>query len=107
MMKCGEYLRRYSQKIRSDENFDVIVNAEKGDLEIMPPYDCNDGEVNDPGRNSYKTAKLEPILKVGEELYEERDMMDFGRRASWLPANLATRIIDLKKNVLVKKYNDR
>jgi N utilization substance protein A len=87
------------------------VNAEKGDLEIMRRrIIVNDGEVNDPlAEIAYKdAAKIEPDFEVGEELYEEIDMMDFGRRAILAAKQtLASRISDLKKNVLVKKYNDR
>ena len=69
-----------------------------------------DGEVNDPlAEIAYGEArKLEPDFEVGEDLYEEIDMMDFGRRAILAAKQtLASRISDLKKNVLVKKYNDR
>src|SRR3954468_17891884 len=99
------------KKYGSDDNFDVIVNAEKGDLEIMRRrMIVNDGEVNDPlAEIAYKdAAKIEPDFEVGEELYEGIDIMDFGRRAILAAKQtLASRIGDLKKNVLVKKYNDR
>jgi N utilization substance protein A len=99
------------KKYGSDENFDVIVNAEKGDLEIMRRrMIVNDGEVNDPlAEIAYKdAAKIEPDFEVGEELYEGIDIMDFGRRAILAAKQtLASRIGDLKKNVLVKKYSDR
>ena len=95
----------------ADDNFDVIVNAEKGDLEIMRRrMIVNDGEVNDPlAEIAYKdAAKIEPDFEVGEELYEGIDIMDFGRRAILAAKQtLASRISDLKKNVLVKKYDDR
>jgi len=113
MMKVVEdvFKTLLRKKYGSDENFDVIVNAEKGDLEIMRRrMIVNDGEVNDPlAEIAYKdAAKLEPDFEVGEELYEEIDMMDFGRRAILAAKQtLASRISDLKKNVLVKKYNDR
>jgi len=99
------------KKYGSDENFDVIVNAEKGDLEIIRRrMIVEDGEVNDPlAEISYTEAvKIEPDFEVGEELYEEVDMLDFGRRAILAAKQtLASRINDLKKNVLVKKYSDR
>ncbi|WP_288071432.1 transcription termination factor NusA [Hydrotalea sp.] len=99
------------KKYGSDENFDVIVNAEKGDLEIIRRrMIVEDGEVNDPlAEISYSEAvKIEPDFEVGEELYEEVDMLDFGRRAILAAKQtLASRINDLKKNVLVKKYSDR
>lgn len=99
------------KKFGSDENFDVIVNAEKGDLEIIRRrMIVEDGEVMDPlAEIAYKDAvKIEPDFEVGEELYEEMDIMDFGRRAILAAKQtLASRIGDLKKNVLVKKYSDR
>src|SRR5437762_9684003 len=69
-----------------------------------------DGEVQDPlAEVAYSDAvKIEPDFEVGEELYEEVDMLDFGRRAILAAKQtLASRISDLKKNVLVKKYGDR
>src|ERR1700745_796309 len=99
------------KKYGSDENFDVIVNAEKGDLEIIRRrMIVEDGEVQDPlAEIEYKDAvKIEPDFEVGEGLYEEVDMLDFGRRAILAAKQtLASRISDLKKNVLVKKYGDR
>jgi N utilization substance protein A len=99
------------KKFGSDENFDVIVNAEKGDLEIFRRrMIVEDGEVNDPlAEVAYSEAvKIEPDFEVGEELYQEVDMLDFGRRAILAAKQtLASRISDLKKNVLVKKYSDR
>src|SRR5918997_797979 len=99
------------KKYGSDENFDVIVNAEKGDLEIIRRrVIVNDGEVNDPlAEVAYKDAtKIEPDFEVGEELYEEVNIFDFGRRAILAAKQtLASRINDLKKNVLVKKYGER
>src|SRR4249919_2672890 len=99
------------KKFGSDENFDVIVNAEKGDLEIFRRrMIVEDGEVQNPlAEIGYTDAtKIEPDFEVGEELYEEMDIMDFGRRAILAAKQtLASRIGDLKKNVLVKKYVDR
>lgn len=99
------------KKFGSDENFDVIVNAEKGDLEIIRRrMIVEDGEVQDPlAEIEYSDAvKIEPDFEVGEELYEEVDILDFGRRAILAAKQtLASRISDLKKNVLVKKYADR
>jgi transcription termination/antitermination protein NusA len=99
------------KKYGSDENFDVIVNAEKGDLEIVRHrMIVADGAVEDPlAEVPYSEAfKIEPDFEVGEELYEEVDMLDFGRRAILAAKQtLASRISDLKKNSLVKKYTDR
>ncbi len=93
------------------DNFDVIVNTEKGDLEIVRHRTIvEDGAVEDPlAEIAYSEAiKLEPDFEVGEDLYEEVDIQDFGRRAILAAKQtLASRIGDLKKNSLVKKYGDR
>jgi N utilization substance protein A len=113
MMKVVEdvFKTLLRKKFGSDENFDVIVNAEKGDLEIIRRrMIVEDGEVLDPlAEVGYSEAvKIEPDFEVGEELYQEMEIYDFGRRAILAAKQtLASRISDLKKNVLVKKYGDR
>src|SRR6187401_3000927 len=113
MMKVVEdvFKTLLRKKFGSDENFDVIVNAEKGDLEIMRRRTIvEDGQVNDAlAEVAYSDAvKIEPDFEVGEELYEAIDMLAFGRRAILAAKQtLASRISDLKKNVLIKKYGDR
>ncbi|MBX2920767.1 MAG: transcription termination/antitermination protein NusA [Chitinophagaceae bacterium] len=99
------------KKYGSDENFDVIVNTEKGDLEIIHRRTIvEDGQVENPvAEIAYSDAvKIEPDFEVGEELFQEVDILDFGRRAILAAKQtLASRISDLKKNSLVKKYADR
>jgi N utilization substance protein A len=113
MMKVVEdvFKTLLRKKFTSDENFDVIVNAEKGDLEIIRRRTIvEDGQVEDPlSQIAYSEAvKIEPDFEVGEELYQEIDLFDFGRRAILAAKQtLASRISDLKKNVLAKKYGDR
>lgn len=113
MMKVVEdvFKTLLRKKYTSDDNFDVIVNAEKGDLEIIRRrMIVEDGQVEDPlAQIAYSDAvKIEPDFEVGEELYEEVDLIDFGRRAILAAKQtLASRISDLKKNVLAKKYGDR
>jgi N utilization substance protein A len=113
MMKVVEdvFKTLLRKKFGSDENFDVIVNAEKGDLEIIRRrMIVEDGEVIDAlAEVAYTDAvKIEPDFEVGEELYEEVNIYDFGRRAILAAKQtLASRISDLKKNVLIKKYGDR
>jgi transcription termination/antitermination protein NusA len=113
MMKVVEdvFKTLLRKKYGSDENFDVIVNAEKGDLEIMRRRTIvENGSVEDPlAQIAYSDAvKLEPDYEVGEDLYEEIEILDFGRRAILAAKQtLASRIGDLKKNVLVKKYSER
>jgi N utilization substance protein A len=113
MMKVVEdvFKTLLRKKYGSDENFDVIVNAEKGDLEIMRRRTIvENGSVEDPlAQIAYNDAvKIEPDYEVGEDLYEEIEILDFGRRAILAAKQtLASRIGDLKKNVLVKKYSER
>src|SRR5882724_5831835 len=113
MMKVVEdvFKTLLRKKYGSDENFDVIVNAEKGDLEIIRRrMIVEDGQVEDPlAQLGYSEAvKIEPDFEVGEEVYEEIDLYDFGRRAILAAKQtLASRISDLKKNVLAKKYSER
>jgi N utilization substance protein A len=99
------------KKYGSDETFDVIVNAEKGDLEIFRRRTIvEDGDIyNTLEEIEYSNAvKISPDYEVGEELYEEVNLVDFGRRAILAAKQtLASRISDLKKNVLAKKYEDR
>jgi transcription termination/antitermination protein NusA len=100
------------KKYGSDEQFDVIVNDQKGDLEIFRRRTIvDDGDIyNTLTEIEYKDAvKIEPDYQVGEELYEEVDIQkEFGRRAILAgKQTLASRINDLKKNLLIKKYEDR
>lgn len=113
MMKVVEdvFKTLLRKKYGSDDNFDVIVNAEKGDLEIIRHrMIVEDGQVEDPlAQVAYsEAAKIEPDFEVGEELFQEIDLYDFGRRAILAAKQtLASRISDLKKNVLAQKYGDR
>ncbi|MEO7316760.1 MAG: transcription termination factor NusA [Ginsengibacter sp.] len=100
------------KKYGSDESFDVIVNDQKGDLEIFRRRTIVDDDdlYNTLTEVEYKDAiKIEPDYQVGEELYEEVDIQkEFGRRAILAGRQtLASRINDLKKNILIKKYEDR
>ena len=100
------------KKYGSDENFDVIVNDQKGDLEIFRRRTIVDDDdlYNTLTEIEYKDAiKIEPDYQVGEELYEEVDIQkEFGRRAILAgKQTLAARINDLKKNILIKKYEER
>jgi len=100
------------KKYGSDECFDVIINDQKGDLEIFRRRTIveNDDLYNTLTEIEYKDAiKIEPDYQVGEELYEEVDIQkEFGRRAILAgKQTLAARISDLKKNILIKKYEDR
>jgi len=99
------------KKYGSDDNFDVIVNAEKGDLEIIRHrMIVADDELEDPlAEVRYSDAIIiEPDFEVGEELFEEIDLLDFGRRAiQAAKQTLKSRIDDLKKNLLGQQYGER
>lgn len=99
------------KKYGSDENFDIIVNTEKGDLEIYRRREIvPDGEVTDPNREvGYSDAiKVEADFEIGEELYEPITVNDFGRR-SILAARqtLVSRVLELEKDELYRKYSER
>src|SRR3984885_5456325 len=99
------------KKYVTDENFDVIVNDQTGDLEIFRRrIIVEDDLIEDENLQiPYSQAiKIEPDYSVGEEVYEEVDVRHFGRRAILAAKQtLAARIGDLKKNNLLKKYADR
>ncbi len=99
------------KKYVTDENFDVIVNDQTGDLEIFRRrVIVEDGMVEDENLQIplSMAIKIEPDYSVGEEVYEEVDVRNFGRRAILAAKQtLAARIGDLKKNNLLKKYADR
>ena len=94
MMKVVEdvFKTLIRKKYGSDENFDVIVNAEKGDLEIIRRRQIRpDDDVDNPLEEvPYSYAiKIEPDFEIGEDLYEEVDILDFGRRAILAETNLS------------------
>ncbi len=99
------------KKHGSDDNFDVIVNDQTGDLEIFHRREIvEDGMVEDPLAQVElsEAITIEPDYDVGEELYQPVDVYDFGRRAVLAAKQtLAARIGDLKKATLMKKYEDR
>ena len=95
----------------SDENFDVIVNPDKGDFEIYRNrMVVDDGEVADENKEISLTEaqKIEPDYEVGEELSERVDFAKFGRRAILtLRQTLASKILELEHDSLYNKYKDR
>ncbi len=99
------------KKYGSDENFDIIVNTDKGDLEIYRKREVvPDGEVVDPNKEiAYSEAiKIEPDYEVGEEVYEELEVVEFGRRAILAARQtLKSKIMELEKDEVMKKYSDR
>ncbi|HNL07054.1 MAG TPA: transcription termination factor NusA, partial [Chitinophagales bacterium] len=99
------------KKYGNDENFDIIVNPDKGDLEIWRRREIvADGEVQDSNQQvAYSEAtKIEADFEVGEELYEPIGLDTFGRRAILAASQtLKSRIMELEKDELYKKYSDR
>ncbi len=99
------------KKYGSDQNFDIIVNTEKGDLEIWRHrMIVEDGKVEDRlAEVEISSAKtIEPDMEVGEELYEAITIESFGRRAILAARQtLISRVLDLEKDEVYKKYKDR
>uniref|UniRef100_A0AB33JSD6 Transcription termination/antitermination protein NusA n=5 Tax=unclassified Prevotella TaxID=2638335 RepID=A0AB33JSD6_9BACT len=95
----------------SDENFDVIVNPDKGDFEIYRNrVVVADGEVEDENKQiALKDAvKIEPDYEVGEDVSERVNFAKFGRRAILnLRQTLASKILELEHDSLYNKYKDR
>jgi transcription termination/antitermination protein NusA len=99
------------KKFNTDEHIDVIVNIDKGDVQIFVNKEIvADGEVEDPNTEiAYSDAiKIEPDFEIGEEVSEEFRFADFGRRNILaLRQNLISRILELEKDQLYKKYKER
>lgn len=95
----------------SDENFDVIVNPDKGDFEIYRNrVVVADGEVQDENKEISLTdaQKIEPDYEVGEDVSEPVDFTKFGRRAILnLRQTLASKVLELEHDSLYNKYKDR
>ncbi len=99
------------KKYGSDENFDIIINIDKGDLEVWRNREIvDDGAIEDPNKQiGYTDAiKIEPDFEVGEEVSEEVHLNDFGRRAVLaFRQNLVARISELEKDSVYQKYKNR
>ncbi len=100
------------KKFNSDENFDVIINDKSGDLEIWHNRTIvHDGEVENPNTEiAYKDAlKIEPDFEIGEYVTTEVDILkEFGRRAVLSARQtLLSKVLELEKDELYKKYKDR
>ena len=95
----------------SDENFDVIVNPDKGDFEIhRNRVVVADGDVEDENKEIAlsEAQEIEPDYEIGEEVSEEVNFQKFGRRAILnLRQTLASKILELEHDSLYQKYKDR
>ncbi len=99
------------KKYGTDENIDIVINIDKGDLEIWRNrLIVEDGLVEDPNTQiAYSEAvKIEPDFEVGEDVTEEVKLADFGRRAVMSARqNLVSRVLELEKDGIYRKYKDR
>ena len=99
------------KKYGSDENFDLIINPEKGDLEIWRNREIvEDGAVEDENEQiAIKDAlKIEDDFEVGEDVSEEIKLESFGRRSVLsLRQNLVGRIMEIEKDAIYQKYKVR
>ena len=94
----------------TDENYDVIINPEKGDFEIWRNrMVVEDGHVEDPNLEVAlsEAQKIDADCEVGEEVTDEVHFADFGRRAILnLRQTLSSKILELQKDNLYAKYRD-
>jgi len=99
------------KKYGSDENFDIIVNIDRGDLEVWRNrIIVEDGAVEDENKEiAYAEAiKIEPDFEVGEEVSEEVKMKDFGRREILsMRQNLISKVLDYEKDNIYKTYIEK
>jgi N utilization substance protein A len=99
------------KKYETDDNFDIIVNADKGDLEIWrfrEIVDDNSEDIWEHDKIALSDAqKIEPDFEVGEEVAEQIYLEDFGRRAvTTARQTLMQKVKDLEKDIIYQKYKD-
>lgn len=99
------------KRYETDENFDVIINADKGDLEIWrfrEIVDDNSEDIWDHDKISLSEARnIEPDFEIGEEVAEEIKLEDFGRRTVMMARQtLIQKVKDMEKDILFQKYKD-
>jgi|TARA_B100001094_G_scaffold320256_1_gene366206 N utilization substance protein A len=113
MMRIVEDVFRSTlkRKYGSDENVDVIINPDKGDLEIWLNREIvPDKDFEDEGTQIKlsEALKIEPDFEIGEEVSQEIKVEDFGRRNILsLRQNLASKVLELEKDSIYKKYKER
>lgn len=101
-----------TKRYGTSDNFDIIINPNKGDLEIWRNREIVDDNYDEFNENIHirfsDALKIEPDFEIGEELADEVKIADFGRRAiSSIKQILKSKIIDLGKDKLFKQYKDR
>lgn len=113
MMRILEDVFRHmlAKKYGTADNFDIIVNIDKGDLEIWRNREIveDDGVEDENMQIAYSQAiKIEPDFEVGEEVSEEIRMVDFGRREILtIRQNLMAKVQEFEKDSIYRKYKDR
>ena len=113
MMRILEDVFRHmlEKKFGSDENFEIIVNIDRGDLEIWRNREIvEDGEVEDDNTQIALSdaVKIEPDFEVGEEVSEALKLEDFGRREILtIRQNLVSKVIEYEKDSIYKKYKEK
>lgn len=99
------------KKFGTDENFDVIVNTTKGDLELWRVREIvPDGEVTDDRSqiSISEALSIDEDYEIGEECYEQLHLEDFGRRAIMAARQtLISRIMELEKDEIYRSYSER
>ncbi len=99
------------KKYETDDNFDIIINTDNGDLEIWrfrEIVDDNSEDIWDHDKISLTEARqIEPDFEIGEEVAEEIKLLDFGRRAVMTARQtLVQKVKDLEKDTLFQKYKE-
>ena len=99
------------KKYEKDDNFDIIINADKGDLEIYRIREIVDDDSEDIWEHDKislsDARKIEPDFEVGEEVSEQIEIEHFGRRAvTTARQTLMQKVKDLEKDILFQKYKD-
>ncbi|MCF8233501.1 MAG: transcription termination factor NusA [Bacteroidales bacterium] len=113
LMRIIEDIFRHmlTKKFGSDDNFDIIVNIDKGDLEIWRNREIVDDEELEDDNTQIalsQAIKIEPDFEVGEEVSEELKLGDFGRREILaIRQNLISRIQEYEKDNIYRKYMDK
>jgi len=104
------------KRFGSDKNFDIIVNPDKGDIEIWKNRNIVDDEFAedsfDYDENKHisltEAKKIEPDFEIGEDVSEQVKLDDFGRRAVLaIRQNLVQKILELEKSEIYNKYKER
>ena len=100
------------KKFGSDESFDIIVNTDKGDLEIFRNREVVEDDFDDFDKNLYirlsEVIKFEPDFEVGEEFTDEIKLSEFGHRAILgIRQSLFSKVMDLQKSNIYNEYHKR